>query len=143
MRRRWLLLLAPLLLVDRASARSGAPGERRIWMTVGPRRFEIALTDDAAADALLKRLPISLDFEDLNGNEKHVELPDALPATPVRPGTIRRGDLMLYGSRTLVVFYAGFESSYAYTRLGRVLDPAGLAQALGAGAVRIAFTREP
>jgi hypothetical protein len=49
---------------------------------------------------------------------------------------------MLYGSRTLVVVYAGFESSCAYTRLGRVLDPAGLAQALGAGAVRIAFTRE-
>ena len=112
-------------------------------MTVGKRRFEIALADGAAADALLKRLPISLDFEDLNGNEKHADLPDPLPSTPLRPGTIRRGDLMLYGSRTLVIFYATFESSYAYTRLGRVLDAAALAEALGSGATRIAFTREP
>ncbi len=130
-------------MVDRATAQSAAPSKQRMWMTVGPRRYEIELADNAAAHALLKRLPISLDFEDLNGNEKHVELPDALPATPVRPGTIRRGDLMLYGSRTLVIFYATFESSYAYTRLGRVLDTAALPEALGSGATRIAFTREP
>jgi hypothetical protein len=49
---------------------------------------------------------------------------------------------MLYGATTLVVFYRTFNSSYAYTRLGRVDDPAGLAQALGKGVVRIAFSRD-
>ena len=46
---------------------------------------------------------------------------------------------MLFGSDTLVVFHSTFDSSYAYTRLGRVDDPAQLAQALGRGNVRITF----
>jgi hypothetical protein len=88
-------------------------------------------------------LPLSIDMADLNSNEKHAELPKSLPTNANRPGTIRSGDLMLYGSRTLVVFYLTYNSSYSYTRLGRVDDPAGLAQALGSGSgsVRIEFSK--
>jgi hypothetical protein len=49
---------------------------------------------------------------------------------------------MLYGTDTLVVFYLTFESSYSYTRLGRVDDPAGLAQALGRHGVRVVFSKD-
>ncbi len=55
---------------------------------------------------------------------------------------IYNGDLMLYGSRTLVAFYLTFDSSYSYTRLGRVDDPAGLAQALGGRNARVTFSRD-
>ena len=79
---------------------------------------------------------------DLNGNEKHVDLPRALPTNASRPGTIRNGDLMLYGTDTLVVFYLTFNSSYSYTRLGRVDDPNNLAEVLGHGSVRIEFSKE-
>jgi hypothetical protein len=48
---------------------------------------------------------------------------------------------MLYGSQTLVVFYLTFDSAYSYTRLGRVDDPAGLPRVLGAGAVRVVFSK--
>lgn len=58
-----------------------------------------------AARAFAAQLPLTLDMADLNGNEKHVELPKALPVSASRPGAIRQGDLMLYGSTTLVVFY--------------------------------------
>ena len=73
-----------------------------MWMTVGERRFAITLTDNAAARAFAAQLPLTLDMSELNGNEKHAELPKALPANASRPGTIRNGDLMLYGSTTLV-----------------------------------------
>lgn len=87
-------------------------------------------------------MPLTLDMEELNGNEKKKkELPNALPTDPRRPGTIRNGDLLLWGSRTVVVFYLTFDSPYAYTRLGRVDDPTGLADALGRGNVRVAFTK--
>src|SRR5688572_17722328 len=113
-----------------------------MWMTVGERRFAITLTDNAAARAFVALLPLTLEMSELNGNEKHGELPNALPANASRPGTIRNGDLMLYGADTLVVFYATFHSSYSYTRLGRVDDPAGLAQALGPRGVRVVFSRD-
>ncbi len=113
-----------------------------MWMTVGERRFAITLTDNPAARAFVAQLPLTLDMSELNGNEKHGELPKALSVNASRPGTIRNGDLMLYGSNTLVVFYVTFNSSYSYTRLGRVDDPDGLSQALGPRDVRIAFSKE-
>lgn len=117
------------------------PEESRMWMTVGERRFAITLTNNAAARAFAALLPLTLDMADLNGNEKHAELPQALPVNASRPGTIRHGDLMLYGAATLVVFYVTFDSPYSYTCLGRVGDPTGLAQALGQRAARINFSK--
>ena len=116
--------------------------ESRMWMTVGKRRFAITLTDNAAARAFAAQLPLTLDMSELNGNEKHAKLPKALPADASPPGTIRNGDLMLYGSDTLVVFYLTFNSSYSYTRLGRVDDPEGLSQALGPRGVRVVFSND-
>ena len=49
---------------------------------------------------------------------------------------------MLYGDDTLVIFYLTFDSSYSYTRLGRVADPAELATVLGKSNVRLSFTKE-
>jgi hypothetical protein len=49
---------------------------------------------------------------------------------------------MLYGAATLVVFYLTFQSSYSYTRLGRVDDPSDLPHALGPRGVRVVFSKE-
>jgi hypothetical protein len=113
-----------------------------MWMTIGKRRFAIALADNEAARAFAALSPLTLQMSDLNGNEKHGELPKALPTNASEPGTIRSGDLLLYGSKTLVVFYSTFDSAYSYTRLGGVDDAGGLAHALGEGGVRAVFSRE-
>lgn len=122
----------------------GSKGAKRpgIWMTVGGRRFPVTLADSQAARDLAAELPLTLDMAELNGNEKHGELPRALPGDASRPGTIRNGDLMLYGSNTLVIFYRTFESSFSYTRLGRVDDSAGLVDALGRGSVQIVLSKQ-
>jgi hypothetical protein len=113
-----------------------------MWMTVGERRFAITLTDDVAARAFVAQLPLTLDMSELNGKEKHADLPKPLPANARRPGTIRNGDLMLYGGDTLVVFYQTFQPSYSYTRLGRVDDPSELAHTLGPRGVRVGFSKD-
>ena len=115
--------------------------ESRMWMTIGEHRFAMTLADSEAARAFVAMLPLTLDMEELNGNEKHGELPKALPTAASRPGTIRNGDILLWGSRTLVVFYQTFDSSYSYTRVGRVDDPTGLAQTLGRRGVRVMFSK--
>ena len=115
--------------------------ESRVWMTVGERTFAITLADNATARAFAAQLPLTLDMSELNGNEKHADVRAALPANASQPGEIRNGDLMLYGTNTVVVFYATFNSSYSYTRLGGVDDPADLAQALGRNGVRVVFSR--
>ena len=112
-----------------------------MWMTIGEHRFAITLADSEAARAFAAMLPLTLDMEELNGNEKHGELPKALPTAASRPGTIRNGDILLWGSRTLVVFYQTFDSSYSYTHVGRVDDPASLAQTLGRRGVRVMFSK--
>jgi hypothetical protein len=133
---------APAVTAADASPASMRQEESRMWMTVGERRFAITLTDNAAASAFAAQLPLTLDMSELNGNEKHADLPKPLPANANRPGTIRNGDLMLYGADTLVVFYLTFQSSYSYTRLGRVDDPTDLPQALGPRGVRVLFSRD-
>lgn len=112
-----------------------------MWMTVGEHRFAITLADNAATRAFVTLLPLTVAMSDLNRNEKYATLPQALPAEASKPGTIRNGDLMLYGTDTLVVFYSSFNSTYAYTRLGQVDDTAKLAQALGRRDVQVMFSQ--
>ncbi|MDQ6827837.1 MAG: cyclophilin-like fold protein [Gemmatimonadota bacterium] len=125
-----------------AAPPSARPEESRMWMTVGERRFAIALTDNAAARAFAAQLSLTLDMSELNGNEKHADLRAELPADASPPGTIRNGDLMLYGTNTVVVFYETFDSSYEYTLLGRVDGAADLPRALGRRGVRVVFSRD-
>ncbi|GAA4340711.1 hypothetical protein GCM10023165_20900 [Variovorax defluvii] len=72
-------------------------------MTVGEPRFAITLADTEAARGLAALLLLTLDMEELNGNEKHGELPQALPTDASQPGTIRNGDLLLWGLRASVL----------------------------------------
>ncbi|WP_256353263.1 cyclophilin-like fold protein [Pseudomonas sp. PDM30] len=113
-----------------------------MWMTIGQQRFAITLEDNPTTRELAARLPLSLDMSDLNDNEKHVTLQRPLPTQTYRPGTIHNGDFLLYGPDTLVIFYKTFSSSYSYTRLGRIDNPAGLSQALGRDDVRVTFSAD-
>ncbi|MGY0799419.1 cyclophilin-like fold protein [Lysobacter sp. A286] len=124
-----------------AAPASAKPEESRMWMTVGERRFAITLADGEAARAFAALLPLTLDMREHNGNEKFASLPQALPTNASRPGTTRNGDLMLFGTDTVVVFYLTSNSSYSYTRLGHVDDPAGLAQAFGRNDVQVVFSK--
>lgn len=127
-------------IVAMAASCGSAAEDNRMWMTVGDRRFSVTLSNNQTAQALSALLPITLEMEELNRNEKYATLPSALPTRASAPGTIRAGDVMLYGADTLVVFYATFESSYSYTRIGRVDDVEALATSLGRSGVRVQFS---
>ena len=117
------------------------PEESRMWMVVGEGRFVVILSDNVTGHAFAKMLPLTLDMAELNGNEKHAELQKALPANATRMEMISNGDLLLYGSKTLVIFYKAFTSPYSYSNVGGVANPLGLAHALGEHGVRVQFLK--
>jgi hypothetical protein len=107
---------------------------------IGNTSYPVALYENATVQALTDKLPMTLEMEELNGNEKYYYFPDSLPSESRRVGSIKAGELMLYGSDCLVIFYKGFATSYKYTPVGRIDNPAGLAQALGRGSVEVTFS---
>ncbi|MCG2613488.1 hypothetical protein LZZ85_04315 [Terrimonas sp. NA20] len=111
-------------------------------ITIGKYRFTVILYDSATAAALRSLLPLTLEMIELNGNRKYAELSDTLPVNDSVPEIINSGDLMLYGSSTLVLFYKTFSTTYSYTEIGRIENVSDLADALGSGDVMIIYEQD-
>jgi len=111
-------------------------------ITIGSRTFKATLEDNPTVAKLKALLPLTLNMTELNGNEKYYHLSTPLPTDAISPGTIQNGDLMLYGNNSLVLFYKTFKTTYSYTRLGRIDDPSGLANAVGKGSASVTLKME-
>lgn len=130
----------------------GAPGNpdnpgtpdinAKIKIAVNSKTFTATLLDNNSAKAFKEMLPMTINMIELNGNEKYFDLPKSLPTNSSNPGTINNGDLMLYGSKTFVLFYKTFSTSYSYTKLAAIDDVTGLASVLGTGNVTVTFARD-
>lgn len=107
---------------------------------VGDKEFTATLLDNPTTGAFKAMLPMTISMTELNGNEKYFRLSKNLPTNESNPGTIKSGDLMLYGSNTFVLFYESFSTSYSYTKLGNINNPSSLATALGTGNVQVSIS---
>lgn len=123
---------------DNGSASDNQNG-KMMEIGINGKTFTAVLNDSNAAAVFRDMLPLTLDMNELNGNEKYCNLDTSMPASPVSVGNIETGDLMLWGGNCLVLFYKSFRTSYSYTRIGRIGNPSGLAEAVGKGNVKITF----
>lgn len=159
MKRRFLLILTFMSIFISSASSCSKEGENhnntntntenntpmangKIKIKVNSKTFTANLLDNNTAKAFKEMLPLTISMVELNGNEKYFDLSKGLPTNSSNPGTIQNGDLMLYGSKTLVLFYKTFSTSYSYTRLGKLDDSTGLAAALGSENVTITFEEE-
>jgi hypothetical protein len=133
---------------DKNSAITSSPNNvlntdrMKMKITIRTTAFTATLYNSPTVTAFKTRLPMTINMSDLNANEKYLDLPNSLPANASNPGSIQTGDLMLYGSNTLVLFYKSVSTSYNYTRLARIDNPSGLAAALGSGNITVKFEIE-
>ena len=106
---------------------------------VGGQSFQATLYDNDTVKALTEQLPLTLNMEELHGNEKFYYLEEDLPTNPENIGNIRTGDIMLFGSDCLVLFFEDFSTSYNYTRIGNIENPQEFSETLASGTVEVSF----
>lgn len=98
--------------------------------------------DTKAAEEFKAMLPLTLNMSELNGNEKYIYMDGDFTTASENVGSIKKGELMLYGSSCVVLFYDSFSTPYSYTRLGYIDDPDRLEKAVGSGSVTVEFILE-
>lgn len=108
-----------------------------ITIRVNGKVFPAKLYQTETTKSIMQKLPLSITMNELNGNEKYYYFSESFPTESGRVSEIHAGDLKLYGSSCLVLFYESFSTSYSYTSLGYVENPDGLAEALGTGNVHV------
>ena len=94
-----------------------------------------------ALKALCENGPLVIPMSMYGGFEQVGPIGSRLPSDDVQT-TTAAGDVVLYASNQIVVFYGS--NSWAYTRLGRITDrdAAGMAALLGKGDVTITISME-
>ncbi len=107
---------------------------------IGNKNFTATLYDNETTRELIKQMPLTINMSELHGNEKYYYFNQSLPTNSKRVGNIKNGDLMLYGSDCFVLFYESFSTSYSYTRIGKIDNPSGLANAVGSENVEVMFS---
>lgn len=114
----------------------------KIQIIINGKTFTATMENNEAANNFISMLPMTLYMKELNGNEKYYYLSNSLPTDTFVPDEINEGDLMLYGSDCIVLFYDNFSTSYRYTPLGKIDDPKGLKDIIGTGNIEITFKIE-
>lgn len=114
-----------------------------VVLTVSGQSFQAVFYNNKTANALLEKMPMTLNMKELNGNEKYHFFDTEFPVNEKSPGKISAGDIMLYGSDCLVTFYKSHSTSYQYTPVGKIENAAGFAEAVGSGTVTITYSKHP
>lgn len=114
----------------------------KLNMTVNHTAYTVVLEDNETARELVRMFPLTLEMNELNGNEKYYYFDTSFSTNEENIGMIQNGDLMIYGNNCLVLFYDSFSTTYRYTRVGYVENAENLASILGNSAITITLEQK-
>ena len=122
-----LLILIVILITGCSNNKVELPKENndlgvnnQVKVLIDKKEYTINLEDNETAKEFVNMLPLELNMNELNGNEKYIYLDTTLPTNSTNPKRINVGDVMLYGNNCLVIFYKSFDTSYSYTKIGHI-----------------------
>ena len=107
--------------------------QNTFYVSVGGETFSATFADNSGAQALKELLAdgdIAIQMSDYGGFEKVGYLGQSLPTSNSQT-TTQAGDIVLYQSNQIVIFYGS--NSWSYTRLGKIDDLTSWEEALGSG----------
>ena len=112
-----------------------AHSQNKINITIEGKTMQATLADNIATKALVEKLaagPITITMNNYGGFEKVGALPWSLPTADTQIST-KPGDIMLYTSNNIVIFYG--QNSWAYTPLGvlETSNPSEISNFVGNG----------
>ena len=113
-------------------------------MTINDTPVEVSWENNASVKALAKMAengPVTIETEPYGGFEQVGPIGATLPSSDTNIST-EAGDIMLYTSSQMVIFYGS--NSWAYTRLGKITgkSDAELRDLLGGDGVTVTITAE-
>ena len=119
-----------------------AHSQNKINITIDGRSMSATLADNVATKALVEKLsagPITITMNNYGGFEKVGALPWSLPSADTQI-TTKPGDIMLYNSNNIVIFYG--RNSWAYTPLGilETSDSSEISTFVGSGDKQVTLT---
>ena len=126
------------------TAIAGEAKEKMLRMMIGDTAVAVDWENNESVEALKNlcaETPLVIQMSMYGGFEQVGPVGTRLPSSDVQTRT-SAGDIVLYSSSQIVVFYGS--NSWAYTRLGHITDrdPAGMAALLGNGDVKITISVE-
>ena len=126
------------------TATAGEAKEKMLRMMIGDTAVAVDWENNESVEALKNlcaETPLVIQMSMYGGFEQVGPVGTRLPSSDVQTRT-SAGDIVLYSSSQIVVFYGS--NSWAYTRLGHITDrdPAGMAALLGNGDVKITISME-
>ena len=127
---------SPLMKALQGDTEITGEEKSKLEVVVGDTVFTATLADTQAAKEFVQLLPLTIAMNDYGDFEKVGSLGRSLTANDEQT-TTTAGDIVLYNSSNIVIFYGS--NSWSYTRIGKIDDLTGWANALGSGSVSVTF----
>ena len=121
-----LLLSGALIVYVFAVYAQQTGNSQKMNIQIDNKTFTVIVENNKTVKELYQKLPITLEMSDLNNNEKYCYLDFTLPTDSKSVKNIKKGDVMLFGNSCLVIFYKSFTTSYSYTKIGYIENPADI-----------------
>ena len=95
--------------------------ENVMKININNEEYVINVENETLMEELFNSLPQTFTMTELNGNEKYYYLNSNMKnANSEAVGQVQKGDVMLFGSDCLVIFYDSFETEFRYTKIGHI-----------------------